>query len=78
MATFACRGRNAKKTRLSDQVLTITNNDNEFQTFLRTLNQNFYHQTIYSRQLEKFCSDFFKKDFSKYFDHMLSLKELII
>ncbi|MFM7852169.1 MAG: hypothetical protein ACKO96_09685, partial [Flammeovirgaceae bacterium] len=24
VATFACRGRNAKTTRLSDQVLTIT------------------------------------------------------
>jgi aminopeptidase N len=56
----------------------IINNDNEFQTFLRALNQNFYHQTIYSLQFEKFCSDFFKKDFSKYFDQYLRFPSIPI
>ena len=56
----------------------IINNDNEFQAFLRALNQKFYHQTIYSQQLEEFCSDYFKKDFSKYFDQYLRFSSLPI
>lgn len=49
----------------------IINDDAKFQSFLRALNQEFYHQTIYSNQLEEFCSIFFQKDFSKYFDQYL-------
>lgn len=49
----------------------IINDDIEFQSFLQNLNQKFYHQTIYSWQLEAFCSIFFKKDFSKYFNQYL-------
>lgn len=49
----------------------IINDDPNFQAFLRALNQKFYHQTIYSQQLEQFCSDYFKKDFSGYFDQYL-------
>jgi aminopeptidase N len=49
----------------------IINDDTKFHNFLRALNQNFYHQTIYSKQLEEFCSNYFKRDFSKYFDQYL-------
>ena len=49
----------------------IINDDVKFQSFLRELNQKFYHQTIYSRQLEKFSSNFFNRDFSKYFNQYL-------
>lgn len=56
----------------------IINEDTKFQTFLRALNQNFYHQTIYSQQLEEFCSDYFKRDFSKYFDQYLRVPSIPI
>jgi aminopeptidase N len=56
----------------------IINDDTKFQGFLRALNQKFYHQTIYSRQLEEFCSDYFKKDFSKYFDQYLRFPSIPI
>ena len=49
----------------------IVNDDTRFQNFLKELSQKFYHQTIYSYQLEKFCSDFFEKDYSKFFDQYL-------
>lgn len=49
----------------------IINDDTKFQSFLRALNKEFYHQTIYSNQLEEFCGTFFKEDFSKYFDQYL-------
>lgn len=56
----------------------IINEDTKFQTFLRALNQNFYHQTIYSQQLEEFCSDYFKRYFSKYFDQYLRVPSIPI
>lgn len=49
----------------------MVNDDNKFQAFLRALNDNFYHQTIYSNQLEEFCSDYFNRDFSSFFDQYL-------
>lgn len=49
----------------------IIHDDAKFKAFLRALNQAFYHQTIYSGQLEKFCSEYFKQDFSKYFEQYL-------
>jgi aminopeptidase N len=56
----------------------IINDDKAFKAFLRALNQEFYHQTIYSRQLEEFCSDYFKKDLSKYFDQYLRFSSIPI
>lgn len=56
----------------------IINDDTKFQAFLRALNQRFYHKTIYSQQLEEFCSDYFKKDFSKYFDQYLRFPSIPI
>lgn len=49
----------------------IISDDLKFQSFLRALNQKFYHRTIYSHQLEEFSSNFFNRDFSKYFDQYL-------
>jgi aminopeptidase N len=49
----------------------IIADDTRFRMFLRALNQKFYHQTIYSQQLEKFSSEYLKIDLSKYFDQYL-------
>jgi aminopeptidase N len=49
----------------------MIDDDVKFKSFLRTMNREFYHKTIYSGQLEKFCSTFFKQDFSGYFEQYL-------
>ncbi|HEX9825265.1 MAG TPA: M1 family metallopeptidase [Flavobacteriaceae bacterium] len=56
----------------------IINDDAIFQGFIRAINQKFYHQTIYSQQLEEFCSNYFKRDFSKYFDQYLRFPSIPI
>jgi aminopeptidase N len=49
----------------------MVNDDEKFRAYLRSLNRVFYHQNIYSHQLEKFTSDYFKTDYSKFFDQYL-------
>ncbi len=49
----------------------IINDDEKFQSFLKALNKQFYHETIYSHQLEQFCSDFFRMDLGPYFEQYL-------
>ena len=56
----------------------IINDDKKFQGFLRALNKKFYHKTIYSCQLEEFCSSFFKRDFTKIFNQYLRFPSLPI
>ncbi len=49
----------------------MTNDDQKFQSYLRSLNREFYHKTIYSQQLEQFSSNFFELDLAPYFDQYL-------
>lgn len=49
----------------------MVNDDVKFRGYLRTLNQKFYHRNIYSRELEKFTSEYFRTDYQKFFDQYL-------
>lgn len=49
----------------------MVNDDEKFRQYLRGLNQTFYHQTLYSRQLEAYTSTFFGRDFGPFFDQYL-------
>lgn len=50
----------------------MVNNDAKFREYLRALNRTFYHKTIYSKDLEKFTCDFFKRDYCiNFFDQYL-------
>lgn len=54
----------------------IVNDDAKFRLFLRELNQTFYHRTVYSKQIEEFCTNFFKKDYTKFFDQYLRFESI--
>ncbi|MFM7853182.1 MAG: restriction endonuclease subunit S, partial [Flammeovirgaceae bacterium] len=57
VATFACRGRNAKTTRLSDQVLTITYYLSDSNCGQYLIQKSFYGQTkpgLNFKQIENF------------------------
>ncbi|MBV6643478.1 MAG: M1 family metallopeptidase [Cyclobacteriaceae bacterium] len=49
----------------------MINDDAKFQGYLQSLNKDFYHKTIYSRELEQFSSQYFGMDFGPYFDQYL-------
>ncbi|MEQ8880715.1 MAG: M1 family aminopeptidase, partial [Cyclobacteriaceae bacterium] len=49
----------------------MISDDTKFQAYLRALNKNFYHQTIYSSNLVQFSSEFFERDLNPYFDQYL-------
>jgi aminopeptidase N len=49
----------------------IIDDDEKFKLLLRSLNKEFYHQTVTSLQIEKYISDFCRIDLSKIFDQYL-------
>jgi aminopeptidase N len=49
----------------------VMNNDSSFRAMLRGLNKTFYHQTVTTKQVEQFISNFAKTDFSTVFDEYL-------
>lgn len=49
----------------------VINDDEKFRKLLRKLNQEFYHQTVTTRQIETFINKQTKIDFSKVFDQYL-------
>ena len=49
----------------------VMNNDSLFREMLRGLNKTFYHQTVTTKQVEQYISNFAKTDFSSVFDEYL-------
>jgi aminopeptidase N len=49
----------------------IVNNDAQWRSILRGLNQTFYHQTVTTKQIENYISQQAKRDLSKVFDQYL-------
>ena len=54
----------------------MVNDDAKFQAYLHALNKEFYHKTIYSRDLEQFSSRYFETDLGPYFDQYLRYPEV--
>ena len=49
----------------------IVNDDEKWRGILRGLNQTFYHQTVTTKQIENYISQYAERDFSKVFDQYL-------
>ncbi|MBO9572420.1 MAG: M1 family metallopeptidase [Chitinophagaceae bacterium] len=49
----------------------IFNDDDKFREMLRSMNKDFYHQTVTTQQIEKYISDHAGSDLSKIFDQYL-------
>lgn len=60
-----------KGSNLIHLIRNSTNNDSLFRGMLRNLNQQFYHKTINSSDIEKSISKFLGFDYSKVFDQYL-------
>ena len=60
-----------KGANMLHMIRQIINNDEKFRKILRGLNQNFYHQTVTTTQVEEYISKQSGIDFSKVFDQYL-------
>ncbi len=60
-----------KGSNMLHTIRQIINNDDKFRNILRGLNQNFYHQTVTSKQIEEYISKQAGLDLSKVFDQYL-------
>jgi len=49
----------------------IVNDDEKFRSMLRGLSQTFYHQTVTTRQVEKYLSEYAGNDFTSFFNQYL-------
>ncbi len=54
----------------------VINDDEKFRNILRGLNNNFYHQTVTTKQVEDYISKESKIDFSKLFDQYLRTTDI--
>ncbi|MBD0279809.1 MAG: M1 family peptidase, partial [Flavisolibacter sp.] len=54
----------------------IINDDEKFRSILRSLNKEFYHQTVTTKQIEDYISKQSGKDFSKVFDQYLRTTDI--
>jgi aminopeptidase N len=60
-----------KGANLVHTIRQIIDNDNKFRSILRGLNQEFYHQTVTTQQVENYISNQSGKNLSKIFDQYL-------
>lgn len=60
-----------KGANLVHTIRQIINDDNKFRSILRGLNQEFYHQTVSTKQVENYLSSQSGKDLSRVFDQYL-------
>lgn len=61
----------AKGAAMLHTIRQIMDNDESFRQMLRSMNKDFYHQTITSADIEKYISTWAKKDFSPVFEQYL-------
>jgi len=60
-----------KGANLIHTIRQVIDNDSLFRQILRGLNQDFYHQTVSSRQVEEYIAQKSRKDLNKIFDQYL-------
>lgn len=65
-----------KGANLIHTIRQIINDDNKFRSILRGLNQEFYHQTVTTKQIENYLSSQSGKDLSKVFDQFLRTTDI--
>ncbi len=61
---------------LIHMIREIIEDDEEFRILLRKMNQEFYHQTVTSTEIERFVSGQSSKDLDKVFDQYLRMASL--
>lgn len=54
----------------------IVNNDSLWKELLRDLNKTFWHQTVSTKQIENYMSDFLKRDLSSFFNQYLRTTQI--
>ncbi len=67
-----------KGSNMLHTIRQIINDDEKFRKILRGLNQNFYHQTVNTKQIENYISEQAGRDFSKVFDQYLRTTQVPI
>lgn len=65
-----------KGANLIHTIRQVINDDKLFRSILRGLNQDFYHQTVTTQQVEQYISQKSKIDFSKVFDQYLRTTQI--
>ena len=65
-----------KGSNILNTLRAIVNNDELWRNLLRGINEEFYHQTINSKDLENYIAQFLKMDLTGFFDQYLREAEL--
>jgi len=66
----------SKGANMLHTIRQVINDDNKWRLLLRALNQQFFHKTVSSKQIETFISDFSKIDFSGVFNQYLRTTQI--
>jgi len=67
-----------KGANILNTLRSIVNDDEKWRMLFRRMNEEFYHQTINSEDLEKYISEFLRMDLSGFFDQYLRTATLPI